>query len=112
MSISPKSEPAGFDRLRHRSPNRPRRDARLDQQDADGRRALFSPSPVTGSQAAFGSVSIECSRCRKVSTLSAVQAMKAATPSVALPLLRGKFCWWMRCPACQQRTWVSLRVNL
>ncbi|GAC1331860.1 MAG: hypothetical protein NVSMB13_20280 [Mycobacteriales bacterium] len=109
MSSGP-GEP-GFDRLRRRNPaTEPT--AAVDAHavvDAEGKRALFSQvSP----QPAAGSFLVECSRCGETSVLSASKALRAAVPAVHVPLLRRGHSSWMRCPACQKRSWVSLRLQL
>jgi uncharacterized protein with PIN domain len=76
--------------------------------DTEGKRALFSteaPRPATGS------VSVECSLCGAESVLTPTQALRAALPSLHLPLVKRDFSSWMRCPACNRRTWVRMRLR-
>ena len=80
--------------------------------DAEGKRALFSASGAASSPPAFGSVTVECSACGERTVLAAGQALRAAVPSVHLPLLRRDYPSWMRCPACGLRTWVRLAIQL
>lgn len=77
--------------------------------DAEGKRALFSTEPPVP---ALGSVTVECSGCGATSVLSLRQAVRAALPSLHLPLVRGRYSSWMRCPACGRRRWVRARVRL
>ncbi|MDQ6650181.1 MAG: hypothetical protein M3Z02_08705 [Actinomycetota bacterium] len=102
---------AGFERLRRRRPGL-EPTAAVDVHsvvDAEGKRALFSQAAP---QPAAGSFLVECSRCGETSVLSASKALRAALPSVHVPLFRRGHASWMRCPACQRRSWVSLRLQL
>ena len=102
---------SSFDRLKPRTPAATGQ-ADLDQQhDTAGKRALFSAAGADQSAAA-GSVVIECSRCAERSVLTPVQALRAAFPSVHLPLIKSDYPSWMRCPACGKRTWVRAIVTL
>jgi hypothetical protein len=78
--------------------------------DREGRRALFSVDEPA--QPAFGSVSIECSRCRQLSVLGLRQALRLALPSVYLPVIRGRYPTWLRCPACRERAWTRVRLRV
>ncbi|HVA59374.1 MAG TPA: hypothetical protein VNG13_02415 [Mycobacteriales bacterium] len=101
----------GFDRLRPRTPSvtglgpgdyeAPH--------DAAGKRALFSAGDVLP---AAGAVSIDCSACGERTALSPARALRAALPSVHLPVLRRDYPSWMRCPACTRRTWVRVGLHL
>ncbi len=94
-----------FDRVRPRTPEA------LDQidlagpaaHDADGKRALFSAG---SSVPVLGAVTIECSSCGVESTLTPSRWLRAAVPSLHLPLLKRRYPSFMRCPACGRRTWV------
>jgi hypothetical protein len=77
---------------------------------SEGRRALFSVDEP--GEAAFGSVSIECSGCHETSVLAMRQAMRLAVPSLYLPVLRGRYPAWLHCPACSGWTWNRVRVRL
>jgi hypothetical protein len=72
--------------------------------DAEGKRALFSSSSPAPAR---GAVTVECSSCGAESVLSAAQWLRAAVPSLHLPLLKRRYPSWMRCPACRRRTWVK-----
>jgi len=101
----------GFDRLKRRTAGvgpMPAVDASA-VVDAEGKRALFSQAAP---QPAAGSFLVECSRCGETSVLSAGKALRAALPSVHVPLFRRGHASWMRCPACQRRSWVSVRLQL
>lgn len=78
--------------------------------DAEGKRALFSPT--TEPAPAAGSVTLDCPGCGQRSAITLRQAVRAAVPSLHLPLLRKHNPSWMRCPACGRRGWVSVRVHL
>jgi uncharacterized protein with PIN domain len=103
---------SSFDRLRPRTPDaRDREEAGppVAGRDAEGKRALFSS---TATAPAFGSVTIECSSCGAETVLSATTWLRAAVPSLHLPLLRKRYPSWMRCPACHRRTWVHPHIRL
>lgn len=76
--------------------------------DRDGRQALWSDVVEPPS---FGSVTVTCSTCDQTSVLGLSAAARAALPSFHLPIGR-RFGSWMRCPACERRTWVRLAVRL
>jgi len=86
--------------------------------DQQGKRALFSApgeqaSPVSDpTKPAVGSVVIDCGRCAEQTVLSPATAVRHAIPSLHLPFLKKEHGSWMRCPACQQRTWVSVRIQV
>lgn len=97
-----------FDRIRPRDP--------LDQAapptaaaDTDGRRALFSTEPPIP---ALGSVAVDCATCGETSVIGLRQALRAAFPSVHLPILKKGYSSWMRCPACGLHTWVKVSIRL
>jgi hypothetical protein len=96
---------SSFDRVRPRSAN-----TDSGHIDTEGRRALFSvadPAPP-----AFGSVSVECSRCHQLSVLGLRQVLRLALPSVYLPVVRGRYPLWLRCPACRERAWTRVRLRV
>lgn len=110
-----------FDRVRPRTPaadpqpmppERPtRRSARTaapGQVDLAGKAALFS-EPVT--PPTLGQVAITCSACQIRSVVTYWAALRLAIPSLHLPVLHRPDNWWLRCPACQRRTWVRLAVG-
>ena len=98
MSVS------GFDRVRSRRNGVPR----TSTVDAEGSRALFSP---TDARPAAGSVTVDCSSCGARSSLTPSQAVRAMMPSVHLPLLR-RHASLIRCPACGRLTWCRVRLRL
>jgi hypothetical protein len=99
---------SGFDRLRPRPPGG--RPLVTDTPfDPAGRHALFTASarpPVPGT------LTVDCSECGEESVLTPFGALRAAIPSVHLPILRRDHPSWMRCPACGRRTWVRLRLHI
>lgn len=105
-----------FDRLRPRSGSpRPTPGANgavpAPRPDREGKRALFSvDAPPVTPPAARGALQLTCSGCGAVTALSPRQVLLAGLPSIHLPILRGKFPSWMRCPACHRHQWV--RVDL
>jgi hypothetical protein len=100
----------GFDRLKPRTPDSPGPTEVEQQHDTAGKRALFSAGAVDA-PAATGSLVIECSACSERSVLTPTQAIRAALPSVHLPFIKRDYPSWMRCPACQKRTWVRAIVT-
>ena len=96
-----------FDRVRPRTPELREAEelAGLGAVDADGKRALFSDG-VPDSPPGFGSVSVECSACGVETALTVGQWVRAAVPSLHLPLLKRRYPSFMRCPACGRRTWL------
>jgi hypothetical protein len=98
---------AGFDRLRTRRPDAHVPAPRLT--DPQGRRSLYS---VADQAPALGAVLVDCSACRRVSTVTPRRLMGLAAVSLHLPLLKRGHSSWMRCPACQRRTWVRLTIRL
>jgi hypothetical protein len=102
--------PAGFDRLRRRSPDAMPVDPALGEglRDPQGRRTLFS----VAEQAPSWGVTLGCSRCHRTSVVTPRQVLPLAVPSVHLPLIKRGHPSWMRCPACGRRAWVRLGLNL
>ncbi len=103
------SRRSSFDRVRPRSPDAVSPVTPIRGTGADGRRALFSTSDP---QPAPGSFVLECSSCRQRSVLLVMQAVRAALPSLHLPLIKRGHPSWMRCPACGRRTWVRISLKL
>jgi hypothetical protein len=100
----------GLDRVRPRNPQASPTAPATEIRDADGKRALFSvaesePAP------AFGSVTIECSSCHERSVLSPAQGIRAALPSLHLPILRRDHPSWLKCPACGRFSWVRVSIQ-
>ena len=95
---------AGFDRVRRRDGGA----RRLRTVDAEGKRALFSP---TEARPVAGSVTVDCSGCGARSSLTPSQALRAMLPSLHLPLLR-RHASLIRCPSCGRRTWCRIRLRL
>jgi hypothetical protein len=88
-----------------------RRRVPRDTADAEGKRALYSPSTP---EPAPGGIRLSCSVCGERSVLTVGRALRAAVPSLHLPILRrfgAHHTSWMRCPACGRRTWVRLELR-
>ena len=94
----------GFDRVRRRGAGVPW----LSAVDAEGKRALFSP---TDARPAAGSVTVVCSGCGARSSLTPSQALRTMVPSLHLPLLR-RHSSLVRCPSCGRLTWCRIRLRL
>jgi uncharacterized protein with PIN domain len=96
---------SGLDRVRPRTmDDDPRSALTAEPLDSEGKRALFSASSPAPAR---GAVTVECSSCGVESVLSAAQWVRAAVPSVHLPVVKRDYPSWMRCPACRKRTWVK-----
>ena len=81
--------------------------------DHEGRRALFTAESMAPEVAAHtGSVVIACGSCGEESVLSPMAALRHAVPSLHLPFIKRDHGSWMRCPACQKHTWVSVQIRL
>jgi hypothetical protein len=108
-----------FDRLRPRSGSTPKPAASGSasgvsgpRPDREGKRALFSvDAPVPTPPVARGAFQMTCSGCGCISALSPRQVITAAIPSIHLPILRGRYPSWMRCPSCHQHRWVRLDLR-
>ncbi len=102
-----------FDRLRPRTAEPARAPGRQPPPPPAGslaRRPLFSVDEP--GEAAFGSISIECSSCHEVSVLALRQALRLVVPSLYLPVIRGRYPAWLHCPACGDWTWTRVRMRL
>jgi len=103
------SEQPGFDRLRQRTGDAPARRRPARAGDPLGRQSLYS---VAEQPPALGAVTVECSDCGQTSVVTPRALLRLAVPSVHLPLLRGRHFSWLRCPACDRRTWVRLGLSV
>lgn len=82
--------------------------------DPLGKRALYSRSASElsadldlGEGAASGPFRVECSACGRVSPISLVEVAARAVPlPLFIPFRR--FPSLLRCPACDERTWVRI----
>ena len=77
--------------------------------DPQGRQSLYS---VSGQPPAPGALTIACSSCRERSVVTPRQLVLLALPSLHLPFVRRGHPSWMRCPACDRRTWVKVVLTL
>lgn len=102
------SQQPGFDRLRQRTGEASGR-PRPTRTDPHGRQSLYS---VAEQPPALGAVTVECSACGQTSVVTPRALLRLAVPSVHLPLLRGRHSSWLRCPACDRRTWVRLGLSV
>ena len=99
---------SGFDRLRPRGgPTAGAAPLRVDPQ---GRQSLYSVS--AGQPPAPGALTISCSSCREESAVTPRQLLMLALPSLHLPFVRRGYPSWLRCPACDRRTWVKVVLTL
>ena len=99
---------SGFDRLRQRGGTTA--GAAPLRVDPQGRQSLYSvPS---GQPPAPGALTISCSSCGERSVVTPRQLLLLALPSLHLPMIRRGHPSWMRCPACDRRTWVKVVLTL
>ena len=81
--------------------------------DHEGRRSLFTaPQDAVPEIAGTGSVTIKCGSCGEDTVLSPAAALKHALPSLHLPFIKREHGSWMRGPACEKHTWVSVQIKL
>jgi len=78
--------------------------------DPLGTRALYSQPQIE--PPAFGSVSVDCSRCQRTSIVGISRAARLLVGSLTLPMIRGDYPTLLRCPACDRRAWVRLSIRL
>ena len=77
------------------------------RRDPMGRMALFSSTEPEPARPHRGFV-VECSSCLAETPVSAFDLAKSALPfSVHLPMVRRHHSF-MRCPACERRSWVRV----
>ena len=70
---------------------------------SDGKRALFSAAVRTP-----GTLVVECGSCRGRTRITYTEFAKRCVPVTAwLPWRTHSR--WLRCPSCEQRSWVSTR---
>lgn len=98
----------GFDRLRPRGGSSATGATPL-RGDPQGRQSLYSGSDQ---RPAPGAVTVSCSSCGAQSLVTPRQLVMLAVPSVHLPLVRRGHPSWMRCPACERRTWVKVGLTI
>jgi len=98
----------GFDRLRPRGGTTTTGAAPL-RVDPQGRQSLYS---VSGQPPTPGALTISCSSCRERSVVTPRRLVLLALPSLHLPFVRRGHPSWMRCPACDRRTWVKVVLTL
>ena len=102
--MSPASR--GFDRIRPRNEVAPEHRV---VEEPDRLRVLFSPPDV---EPVLGGISISCSRCGATEVVSLTHFARLALPSLHVPVLRGEHPSFIRCPACNRRSWVKLEIRL
>lgn len=102
----PGAAPGSFDRI----PAGRVSPQRLQSADMDmqGKQALFSrasqPPPI-------GSAAIECKRCNRRSVVTLVRLAKLSLPGVHVPSTGGGHRALLKCPACDQRSWVRVTLR-
>ena len=102
----PASEPGSFDRIPAGRVS-PRRLQSADT-DMQGKQALFSrasqPPPI-------GSAAIECTRCNRRSVVTLVRLARLSLPGVHVPSTGAGHRALLKCPACDQRSWVRVTLR-
>jgi hypothetical protein len=111
-----------FDRLKSRTAAE---DAGSSLHDSEGKRALFSSNAPEAELPSSGFLSVECSRCSEVTTMTPFAGIRAAIPSLVLSiglgrndgestlgLFRRHYGAFMRCPACGRGSWTRLTVRI
>jgi uncharacterized protein with PIN domain len=103
-----------FNRIKARSaetPARRRPAISVPRGDTEGKRALFSQQAPGPAPIPFGALTLSCSGCGATTAMTAIQVVRAAVPSLHLPVVRKHYPSWMRCPACGRRTWVRVSAR-
>lgn len=99
-----------FDRVRPRAATeQPEPEVRGERADSEGKAALFSSLE---NPAHLGTVTIDCSSCRRRTVTSYFKAARLAFPSIHLPVVHKPYPSWMQCPACRSRTWVRIEFGI
>lgn len=78
------------------------------EDDHQGKRALFSGADQPPS---VGSVAVDCPKCDRRSVISVVRLAKLALPGLYLPVPGSSHRAWIKCPACGERSWVSVSLK-
>lgn len=94
-----------FDRVRPREASGA---GRAKTTDREGKRALFSEvaAPPTA-----GSVALDCSRCDARSVVSMAALVRISFPAVPAVVPGRGVRANMKCPACQERSWLTLSMR-
>ncbi len=115
---TPKKTPVGvprqagpsFDRIKPppKATDAPVSAAASREDDQQGKRALFSNAQQPP---AIGSVALECSRCNRRSVISYVRLAKMTMTGFHMPLPGVGHRAYLKCPACEQRSWVTVSMK-
>jgi hypothetical protein len=110
------SNKQSFDRLRKRNAWAETTDeVTTRRSDPAGKQALYSANRVQRDQVRTGAgprLEISCSKCGVASAVDPLSAIGLLIPSLHLPVIKRGAASWMKCPACRDRTWVSLSVHI
>ncbi|HVE62221.1 MAG TPA: hypothetical protein VNB94_00265 [Mycobacteriales bacterium] len=115
ISKPKRTEPVGtFDRVRPRSAaasvGEPLEiEAAAPSTDADGTRRLYS---TVSSSPVLGAVTLECSSCGVESAMTLARLLRASIPSIHLPVIKGRYPSYLRCPSCGRRTWMRAHFRV
>ncbi len=78
------------------------------EDDHQGKRALFSDAVQPPS---VGSVALACSGCNSRSVVSYVRLAKMSVTGFHLPVPGMGYRAWLKCPACERHTWVTVSIR-
>lgn len=97
----------GFDRIRPAESTLPHSSPVIDarEDDVQGKRALFSGA---AQPPAAGSVALECGSCNQRSVISFIRLAKLWATGIYIPLPGTSQRAWLKCPACERHTWVTI----
>jgi hypothetical protein len=98
-----KSKPGSFDRIRRDSVPEA-----TSGRDPLGKQALFSGAEQPPS---LGSVALDCPLCHRRTIVSVVRLAQMSLPGVHVPVPRRGYRAWVKCPACESRTWVRVTLG-
>ena len=76
--------------------------------DREGKRALFSSEPEPPS---LGSVAMTCTSREARSVVSWTRALRLAFPSVPALVPGSGVRIWIKCPTCEERSWIDLSLR-
>lgn len=101
-----KAAPGSFDRIP--SGRKKATGQKASETDMQGKQALFSraaqPPPV-------GSAAIECGKCKRRSVVTLVRLAQLSVPGIHIPSSGGGHRALLKCPACDQRSWVKVTLR-
>jgi hypothetical protein len=94
-------KPGTFDRIRAA-------DESAKRSDPQGKQALFSGVEQPPS---LGSAAIDCDKCGRRTIVSLPRLLQLSATGVHAPVPGKGHRAWLKCPACEQRAWVSVTIG-